>query len=707
MNKIVPFLPKSTLKRQEALDTLVGHYKAFMRKPLDNPINARQKPWEWSNFRWPGLGRFMKYEFSHSIGSTTKILPLHMALPDKTLDEVQAMTLHFIVTNSGKSDTTFNTVLRALLMIEATLRRRSANGIANFTDLKASDLDNAIQLGSEITHSDKPSPPEYGRDILVKLGVVTSSSVKNWVNAASRKHKREYNQASRGENSETIDKLPDMKAVIASAEYFATQPWLTKGEDPAKLDEDQRNVIVSSVLAIISLLPCRYQELIKNLPENCFIRQPESTVGEVLGLHWYADKTDMTHVKWVPYTASGTFEAVIEEAVARLKYLTEDARALLRSWDCNCPEYNESEFTKAQNTNRLPAGWPWSEPDLKLRYSDTLFVCLKYQTNTVRHTIENTIEVISTDKFRDWLRTKKTKNSWTGEPLISRGFFDRIGHQNFDLKLDDYNTHAYRHMVNTAARLGGMSEFDINMWSHRSQSGQGEVYNHTTGEQRRNLILHGDYKAKELTPEERLNHINHNMPMTRKNLGMRFEIIGNNFGGFTFNHPLGTCTHNYIEGPCLRNMDCVMCPENMHCKGDKRALKNLNEEFKQTNDFLQMALTHDDRMGINRYEVRSEILGALVDVLGDNSPLSDGDLVILSPNETPKAGLLERARMAAEQIKKNQTIIEQRHETAKSKLGITRSLPILDNEPSETESENNAINELDSSVDEFLLDFED
>lgn len=705
MNNIIPFISKPSIQRQKALEKLVEHYKAFMQEPLENPLDVRQAPWKWGEFRWQGLGRFMKIEFSSSLGSTQKKLPPHMALPNKTLHEIQAMALHFIAMNSGVSDTKCSDCIRGLLIIELVLRTRSVNGIANFSDLKASDLDNAIQVGQKVRNSTIPPTLEDAQNLLIVLGIVTSGSVKNWINTLRRKHKRDYNQSNRSQESKNLLKLPNLKAVNILADYFASQPWLTKGEAPVKLDNDPKNIIVSSVLAILSLVPCRIEEVLKNLSVNCLTRQPESSVGNVLGIHWYSDKSDLTHTKWVPYTVSGVFEEVIEEAIARLKYVTEDARTLLRKWDSTCPEYNETEYQLAKQDNRLPAGWPWFEKKLKLRFSDALFVCLKHQMASKRNTIHNRIQIIKTSNFRDWLRTKESKNSWSGEPLLDKGFFDRIGHSGLNLKTDDYNSHSYRHMVNTAARLGGTNEFEVNIWSHRKRQGEGEVYNHTTGEQRRNLILHGDYKGKKLSPKERLAHINNHLPMTRKNLGMRFEIIGNSFGGFTFNHPLGTCVHNYAEGPCLRNMDCALCPENLHCKGDKRTLKNLNHELEKSNTFLQMAISNNDQMGLNRFEVRSEILNALTDILGDSSPLADGDLVILAPQDAPKAGLLERARLIAEQIKVNQAKIEQQHTKTKDKLGVTRSLTTNINTSANQDVNNSST--FDAVVDDFLLGLEE
>lgn len=705
MNEVVPFLPKPTIKRQEALDALAKHYSALMQRPLDNPIDSRGEPWVWGNFRWKSLGRFMKAEHSDNLGASTKKLPPSMALPDKTLIEIQALVIHSVLTNPNGSRGYCVQLLRSLLLIEAVLRKRSVDGLANFADLKASDLDKASQLFLGEKGNKKPANIIPGKRILVELGVATSATVKNWVDSTKIQYDAAYKTQSRSLDSTQKEKLPDIEAVKATADYFANQPWLTRGEDPIGFDSDQRNIVVSSVLAVLSLTPCRIEEVTKNLPVNCLVRQPDNNAGEVLGIHWYADKTDMSNIKWVPYTASGVFEDVIEEAIARLKYLTEGARSLLRSWDNKCPEYDEAEYLKAKRDNRLPKGWPYFEPTLKLRYSDAMFVCFRHQMHPVNHTITNRIDWITRTNIKDWLRTRPGKNRWTGKPNTIYGFFDRIGHGGLALVPEDYNSHAFRHMVNTAARLGGMSEFDVNMWSHRKRWGEGEVYNHTTGEQRRNLILHGNHKAKELTPEERLNHINHDMPMTRQNLGMRFELIGNSYGGFTFNHPLGTCIHNYVEGPCMRSMDCVMCPENAHCKGDKRTLKNLREELEDSNAFLEMAIKEEDRRGEHRFQMRSEVLKSLVEVLGDNSPLADGDLVILSPHQAPKAGLLERARLAAELIKKNKPEIEDRHTKAKSEIGVTRSLPALDPAPSYSVSSD--VPEVDSVIDDLMLGFED
>jgi len=699
MSNLLPFVAKKAHKGVGALEALVSHYEKLMTEPLENPFNPRQDPWVWGSWSWPSAGRFIKNEAITEFPTYTITMPPAARLPDKTVLEIQALVLHAYVTGF-KSQGSLYKLIRGLLMIEQALRTRSPIGVANFAALKVNDLNNAVEIRGGVV-----IPLSPAKRMLESCKIVSSGAVKNWVDENQVKQAAQYNWNSKSLDAGNRDKLPDSRAVSALADYFSGQPWLTWGESSEGIDEDHKNLLVSSVLAIFCMVPSRSDELLSNLSVNGLVRQPESQVGEVLGITWYADKVAMDHVKWVPYTHSGVFEAVIEEAFARLKLLTKDARALLRRWDSQRPEFDAVEFEAAKRENRLPKGWPWFNEKLKLRYSDAMFVCLKHQFHQRFNTVNNVVTPITVTNFRDHLRKKTIKNNWSGEPIDLPGFFERIGHEGLSLSTDDYNTHSFRHMVNTAARLGGMSEFDVNLWSHRRQVGQGEVYNHTTGEQRRNLIVHGDSKDRELTPQERLSQINHDHPLTRKNLGIRYEVIGNSFGGFTFNHPLGTCIHNYAESPCLRDNDCVMCPENAHCKGDKRTLKNLQKELDEANQFLDMATENVDRRGIDKYQGRSQTLIALVDVLGDDSPLADGAIVVLSPDEVPKSGLLERAKMAADYIKKSQPQIESDHSRATAELGVSRELPNRSGD--DPEDSNHAGFDGGALVDGLMMDFED
>ena len=274
------------------------------------------------------------------------------------------------------------------------------------------------------------------------------------------------------------------------------------------------------------------------------------------------------------------------------------------------------------------------------------------------------------------MRAKKGKSAWSGKETYTPSFFERIGYENLSLDTDDYNTHAYRHMVNTAARLGGMTEFQVNWWSHRKE--MGSVYDHRTHEHKRNMVENGgNFEAAQLTPQQRLNEINHNMPLTRKNLGLKFELAEQGTGGFTFKTPLGTCTHNYSESPCTRTCNCVECPENLHCKGDKRTLKRLREELDEVNEKIALAVSESDSFGLKRLNIRHEIVDGLVKILGDASPLEDGALIVLSYEQAPDSGLIYKAKEVAKQIEKSNNLISIKHAEAIKQLGLSRTLPLL------------------------------
>ena len=78
----------------------------------------------------------------------------------------------------------------------------------------------------------------------------------------------------------------------------------------------------------------------------------------------------------------------------------------------------------------------------------------------------------------------------------------------------------------------------------------------------------------------------------------------------------------------------------------------------------------------------------------------DGDLVILSPEQAPKAGTVERAKAAAE-ILNHDNHIKLTHKEACKQIGLTRALPLLE----DVEAKRKVEEEI--QLDDFLLAYED
>lgn len=675
---LTPFVSKEQIQGKKALKAFVAHYKNLMKSPLKNPYDDTSDAWEWGAICWINGAVFSKYEYT-----SKRKISAESVLDQGSLVSFQAAAMHFWLTTKPSKEHLRHFVM-ALRTLEFILRKRSVNNVADFSTLTVGDLNNAVKQVQLDKNTRRFEKSKLVIKMLGKLNIVQSQALLKWENPI----KSEQNKTSLERKSLTaVEKLPDIRAVIAVADYFRGQPWLTMGDSPDDLDADDKNILVSSVLAILMMLPARIGEVMEQLSVNCL--HEELLEGKtVLGIDWYAQKTDMNHIKWVPHTINGEFENTVCEAVARLKHITEPARQVFRTWDSECKEFDQSAYDEAVENNWLPKLWPWFSKENGVRYSDALIVSIEHQYNTKRTNNYRVAKQINNTSFGDYLSG--------GER--ARSFFERIGHTELELTSGDFNTHGFRHMVNTAARLGGMSEFDLNWWSHRKT--MGEVYDQRTFEQNKNLIATGSIDGRELSSKELLEQINHAIPLTRKALGLKFEIVPNGHGGFTFQHPLGRCTHNYVEGPCLRNVNCIECPENLHCKGDKRTLKNLMEELEKINLFIQMAIRDDDQFNLKRLKMRHEIVDSLVHLLGDESPLMDGDLVILSPEEAPKAGTVERAKAAAE-ILNHENHIKLTHKEACKQIGLTRALPLLE----DVEAKKKVEEEI--QLDDFLLAYED
>lgn len=688
---IIAYVNREQLEGRQAIEKLISHYRRMMSEPKTCPFDA-SKSWVWNESRWHGAGRFIKHEFKDVIKNLN---PDDVYLISKESRElIQSLILHMHIMKGGISRAAVNSILSDYLALEHVLRERSLNNEADFTSISLIDLNNTLQKNmSSLFENLKPIVECFGT-----LGIIKSQSVLQWINprvkVRSKMSSDSYKEKLIDENSY---KLPDYEAVMAVAEYFRNQPWLSHGENPSELDNDFKNVIVSSSLTILMMVPARSQDLFEQLSVNCLVTaKVDDTV--VYGITWYAKKTDMDHWKLVPSTVNGEFEHAIIEAIERIKHVTEPARQVFKSWDEQCPEYNPLAYQHALRSGWIPADFPIYSKQNKVRYSEALMVMLKHQTHQNRDTVENCAIKINKSHFRDWLRSKEVKSASSGENVYMRSFFERIGYEHLNLNPDDYNTHAYRHMVNTAARLGGMGEFQLNWWSHRQE--MGSVYDHRTAEQKRIMVsTGGNFEEMELTPQQRLDRINHQIPMTRKNLGLKFELVAQGTGGFTFKTPLGMCTHNYCESPCIRTCNCIECPENLHCKGDKRTLKRLIEELNEVSDKIALATSECDSFGLKRLQIRHEIIDGLVKILGDDSPLEDGALVMLAYEQSPKSGLIYQAQELAKQIENGNKLTTIKHTEAIRHLGLSRILPKLE----AIESKKNILAEI--KFNEFLSDY--
>ncbi|MDP3777681.1 hypothetical protein [Methylotenera sp.] len=156
---------------------------------------------------------------------------------------------------------------------------------------------------------------------------------------------------------------------------------------------------------------------------------------------------------------------------------------------------------------------------------------------------------------------------------------NRIGHdstiwQRFGIKDEDgseisLTSHQLRVWLNTHAMNGGMSDYQLAMWSGRADIRQNRAYDgRTKGEKDRlkNQIMEMDHKSK----PSLLALFSARLPVALPILGVQREGVADFTG-------LGFCVHNFAQTPCTKSGECITCKEHVCIKGLPETLENLEQ----------------------------------------------------------------------------------------------------------------------------------
>ncbi len=376
-------------------------------------------------------------------------------------------------------------------------------------------------------------------------------------------------------------KLPSEVALNALAEVFASNPT------------EPSDIFVTSTCALMLCVPSRISEVL-SLHVNCEVHEKRRDGSEAYGIRFLPDKGAPPQIKWVP-TA---MVSLAKEAIRRLRAMTDEARRIALWYEKNpdkfyrhpdCPNVADDAYltvkqrTQAlgQNDNRVakskymtlsmlqqhimakqPKDFPWFDKERRIKCSEALFCLQLNQLSPKRATSKVNVykPVAST------LLGRISKKS-TGTSL---NFFDTHGHKDNDGTTITLTTHAFRHLLNTMAQRGGMSQIEIARWSGRVEVKQNRVYDHMSEfeivdilrKKDSELVLHGSL-------EDLREEISKKLPIDRQ----AFNILAIPTAHIT---EVGYCVHDYSMSPCQKHLDCLNCSEQICVKGDMR-LKNVQD----------------------------------------------------------------------------------------------------------------------------------
>lgn len=636
MAETFQFKPKATLTATENLEAFIAKCR--------HQLTVFGSNLNWEDPVWPNITVFAK------LGITTR-KPKPQEVQDPAFIDFAKAYFRY---QQGHRLTGTRNESKALRAVEAALLQ--VNGNANIEGLSISVLDEAAELARQ--HYSDGSAYQCGREIerLAKFVVenqLVSSAVHNWVNPIKRAEDR--NKTGREAKKNREEKLPSDIGLSALAEIFANDPV------------HERDIFTTSVFAMLMSAPSRISEVLA-LPADCEVLETDREGIERYGWRFFAGKGYEGDIKWIPTVMVG----VAKTAVARAKMLSENARRLAK-WiethpdrfyrHVNCPGVADDEpltmeqacmalglahhsqhtcrsslggrgLAKEDGVHtlnslwqhtmaRLPDDFPWFDKDKGIKYNGALFALNANQLHGSRGCIPVELHKPTNNFFNNDLSPRETLEG------KHSSIFDRHGYRAENGERVKLTSHQARHLLNTIAQRGGLSNLEIAKWSGRADVKQNRTYNHTT-----EYELVG--MAERLDPAKALfgpvGEVAKHLPMTMQ----EFNTLEHAAVHVT---EYGYCVHDYTMSPCEKFRDCVNCTEQVCIKGDdtekldriKKRLVKLERLF-----FLADAAVESGDMGADRwYQYHKKTVTRLRELVAilENPDIENGAQIKLRGND--------------------------------------------------------------------------
>ena len=481
MAEIFSFSPKAELDAIENMHRFIDQCK--------RELTVFGSDLDWQAWRWPKAGTFTK------LGANARTKNEADKLDEQLIDFAKAYFRY----QQGHKPTGAKNELKALRAVEAALLQSEKS--ASISNISISTLDQAAQLMRE--HYAKGSDYHGGRELERLAKFVTSKKLvaldlSGWGNPIQRK--KDEIQTGQKAKDRRESKMPSEEALAAMAEIFANAP------------SEPRDVFTSATFAMLMCAPSRITEVLE-LPVDCEVEQVDSKGVTRYGWRFYSGKGFGADIKWIPTEMVG----VAKEAISRIKALTLESRKLAR-WieknsdkfyrHANCPDVMENEpitiiqaskalgfacdTNKAARTSlnscnlevytlsslwqyvlsRQPKEFPWLSKEKGIKYSNALFSMQRNLLHDQRGVSPVILWKPTNNVFNNDLSPRDSLDA------EHKSIFDRYGYKSEDGGRIKITSHQARHLLNTNAQRGGLSQLQIAKWSGRAEVKQNRTYNH-------------------------------------------------------------------------------------------------------------------------------------------------------------------------------------------------------------------------------------
>jgi hypothetical protein len=571
---------------------------------------------DWTSLRWPGI----TFSILGTPPQPKNLYECRMA--DDFIDFAKSWISYTQAHNPKKN---YGFEIAALRVLEKALF--TINGAAEIWQCSIRVLDDAAAVArqhySRSTACMCGNALEHLAEFLSSRGLA-KDNLKDW-RSPLPKHNNNIIQLGEDGNLYRENSLPEEEALNALAEIFAANP------------ESARDIFTTSFVALLMCAPSRGSEIL-TLSVNAEVG-PEEFANSVrkaeqatpYGWRFFSAKNFEGDIKWIPETMVG----IAKTAFNRIKELTEPGRRLAR-WIENhpdkfyrhdmCPDVDEDQpltnveaaralgfnqtrskgaapslFGRGLSTkngahtlrslwvyvmSRLPKDFPWLDKEKRIRFSDALFCTLKNQATSNKGVNPVELQIRQLEFFLYDLGPRKLEGH--------KSIFDRYGYVGIDGQPLKLKTHEPRHLLNTIANRGGLSQEEIAKWSGRANPAQNRVYNHCTDAE---IIADIRDRLQSASPPPSVEVVmRHNAPVTAE------QFLSNRIPAVHVTE-FGFCVHDFVISPCLKYRDCINCTEQICVKGDGAKLERLKLRLERLKGVLALALkdAEEETIGSDRW----------------------------------------------------------------------------------------------------------
>jgi len=577
MAEIFHFVPKSSLDTSNNLEQFINECR--------DRLTVFGKALDWADWKWPKAGNFTK------IGTHSRTNNEADRMNDAFINFAKAYFRY----QQGHHPTGTKNELKALRAIEAALIQVSGN--AHIKNLCITVLDESAQMIRN--HYSSGAAYHGGRELERLAKFVTSRNLisvdlSSWKSPIARKRDEIQTGAKAKERREK--KMPSEDALNALAEIFANDP------------PNFRDIFTSSTFAMLMCAPSRITEVLE-LPVDCEVEEKDSKGVLRYGWRFYSGKGFGANIKWIPTE----MVAVAKEAIKRLSNLTQESRKLAL-WiennpnkfyrHVNCPEVDNDEPLTAIQVcralglaaednraaqsalngmkldckdgvhtlsslwlyvlSRQPEGFPWLNKTKKIKYSSALFCMARNLINSQRGTSPVILSVPTNNVFNNDLSPRESLENQNHQSIFDRnGYLNNVGQR---IKL---TSHQARHLLNTMAQRGGLSQSEIAKWSGRAEAKQNHTYNHMSEYE---MVSRAEQLDTSMTLFGPTGEVSLKLPITIQ----EFNTLEK---GPVHVTEFGACTHDIAMSPCSKYRDCLNCEEHVCIKGDDVKLIRIKKRF--------------------------------------------------------------------------------------------------------------------------------